>query len=59
VGRYIDRNAITVSSYLDQWIEAHAVEIKPKTQQDYRHLIAGTSSRTSALCACKVFGLLR
>jgi integrase len=40
VGRYIDRNAITVSSYLDQWIEAHAVEIKPKTQQDHRHLIA-------------------
>jgi integrase len=30
---------ITVSAYLDQWIEAHSVEIKPKTLQDYRHLI--------------------
>jgi integrase len=39
VGQYVDRNAITVSSYLNQWIEAHAVEIKPKTLQDYRHLI--------------------
>ena len=38
-GRYIDRSTITVSTYLDDWIEAHAVEIKPKTLQDYRHLI--------------------
>ena len=35
----IDRSTITVSAYLDDWIEAHAVEIKPKTLQDYRHLI--------------------
>jgi hypothetical protein len=28
-----------VSTYLDDWIEAHAVEIKPKTLQDYRHLM--------------------
>ncbi len=39
-GQYVDRNSITVATYLDQWIEAHAVEIKPKTLQDYRHLIA-------------------
>jgi integrase len=38
-GQYIDRNSITVATYLDQWLEAHAVEIKPKTLQDYRHLI--------------------
>ena len=38
-GQYIDRNRITVSSYLDQWLAAHAMEIKPKTLQDYRHLI--------------------
>lgn len=38
-GRYIDRSTITVNTYLDDWIEAHAVEIKPKTLQDYRHLI--------------------
>jgi integrase len=28
-----------VGSYLDQWLAAHAMEIKPKTLQDYRHLI--------------------
>jgi integrase len=38
-GQYIDRSRITVGSYLDQWLAAHAVEIKPKTLQDYRHLI--------------------
>jgi len=38
-GQYIDRTSITVAAYLDQWLEAHAVEIKPKTLQDYRHLI--------------------
>ena len=38
-GEYINRNSITVAAYLDQWLEAHAVEVKPKTLQDYRHLI--------------------
>ena len=38
-GEYIDRNRITVAAYLDQWLEAHAVEVRPKTLQDYRHLI--------------------
>jgi integrase len=38
-GQYIDRSSITVAAYLDQWLEAHAVEVKPKTLQDYRHLI--------------------
>ena len=38
-GRYIDRSTITVSTDLDDWIEAHAVEIKPRHLQDYRHLI--------------------
>ena len=38
-GQYIDRNSITVAAYLEQWLEAHAVEVKPKTLQDYRHLI--------------------
>ena len=38
-GQYIDRNRITVGSYLDQWLAAHAMEIKPKTLQHYRHLI--------------------
>ncbi len=38
-GQYIDRNRISVAAYLDDWLEAHAVEVKPKTLQDYRHLI--------------------
>ena len=31
-GEYIDRNRITVAAYLDEWIEAHAMEIKPRTR---------------------------
>jgi integrase len=38
-GQYVDRSPITVGTYLDQWIEAHAIEIKRKTLQDYRHLV--------------------
>ncbi|WP_433369398.1 N-terminal phage integrase SAM-like domain-containing protein [Streptosporangium sp. CA-115845] len=35
-GEYVDRNEITVSEYLDDWIEDHALEIKPETLEDYR-----------------------
>lgn len=38
-GQYNETNSITVATYLDQWIEAHAVQVKPKTLHDYRHLI--------------------
>jgi integrase len=38
-GEYVDPHTITVGEYLDEWIEAHAVEIKPKTLTDYRHMI--------------------
>ncbi|MGH8878623.1 MAG: tyrosine-type recombinase/integrase, partial [Stackebrandtia sp.] len=38
-GEYIDRSSITVGGYLDQWVEAHAVEIKPKTLLSYRYLV--------------------
>ncbi|MEV5824818.1 tyrosine-type recombinase/integrase [Spirillospora sp. NPDC052242] len=38
-GEYIDRNSITVGEYLDEWLDGHAVEIKPKTLANYRHLI--------------------
>ncbi|MCA2230400.1 Arm DNA-binding domain-containing protein [Nonomuraea aurantiaca] len=31
-GEYIDRNTITVAQYLDEWIEAHAVEIKGRVR---------------------------
>ena len=38
-GEYIDRNRITVSAYLDDWIDSHAMEIKPRTLHDYRSCI--------------------
>ena len=38
-GEYIDRNRITVAAFLDDWIDAHAMEIKPRTLADYRACI--------------------
>ena len=38
-GEYIDRNRITVEAYLDEWLDAHAMEIKPRTLADYRACI--------------------
>ncbi len=35
-GEYIDRNEITVAEYLGQWLDSHAMEIKPGTLEDYR-----------------------
>lgn len=33
-GEYIDRNQITVTAYLNDWIDAQAMEIKPRVQAD-------------------------
>lgn len=38
-GEYIDRNRVTVAAYLDDWIDSHAMEIKPRTLLDYRSCI--------------------
>jgi integrase len=38
-GEYIDHNRITVTAYLDEWIDAHAMAIKPRTLLDYRACI--------------------
>ena len=38
-GEYIDPSSITVAAYLDEWIESHAMEIKPRTLHDYRSCI--------------------
>jgi integrase len=38
-GEYVDRNSITVVEYLDQWLAAHSLEIKPKTLAGYRWLV--------------------
>jgi integrase len=35
-GEYIDRNQVTVTAYLDEWIDSHSIEIKPRTLLDYR-----------------------
>jgi integrase len=36
-GDYVDRSGVTVRGYLAEWLEAHAVEVKPKTLAGYRH----------------------
>ena len=38
-GEYIGRNQITVTAYLDDWIDSHSMEIKPRTLLDYRACI--------------------
>jgi integrase len=38
-GEYIGRNQITVAAYLDEWIDTHSMEIKPRTLLDYRACI--------------------
>ncbi len=38
-GEYMDRNRITVTAYLDDWLDSHAMEIKPRTLLDYRACI--------------------
>lgn len=38
-GEYIDRTTITVAQYLDEWLEAHAVEIKPRTLAGYHTMV--------------------
>lgn len=35
-GEYVDRNAITVRDYLEQWLNVHSLETKPKTLAGYR-----------------------
>lgn len=39
-GEYVDRSRITVETYLREWLAGHALEVKPKTHEDYRSLIA-------------------
>ena len=38
-GVYVDRSRITVTQYLDDWLDAHAMEIKPATLSTYRYLV--------------------
>lgn len=38
-GEYVDRTDVTVSEYLHGWLDAHALEVKPRTLAGYRDLI--------------------
>src|SRR5665647_1440840 len=38
-GVYVDRSRITVTQYLGNWLDAHAMEIKPATLSTYRYLV--------------------
>ncbi len=35
-GTYVAPQSMTVGNYLDRWVEAHAVELKPSTAKSYR-----------------------
>ena len=38
-GEFVDRSTLTVQDYLNQWLLAHALEVKPRTRAGYAHLI--------------------
>ena len=38
-GEFVDRSTLTVGEYLDRWLLAHALEVKPRTRAGYAHLI--------------------
>ncbi len=38
-GQYVDRNRITVAEYLTSWLDAHSLEVKPRTLAGYRDYI--------------------
>jgi integrase len=38
-GEYVDRSRVTVAEYLDDWLDSHAVEVKPRTMASYRYLV--------------------
>jgi integrase len=38
-GEYVDRSRVTVKAYLESWLDAHAVEVKPRTLASYRYIV--------------------
>lgn len=55
-GEYIDRNRITIAAYLDDWIEAHAMEIKPRTLATTALASGSTQYRASGTCRFRLSG---
>lgn len=38
-GAYVDRSGITVAAYLRQWLDGHALEVRPRTLAGYREMV--------------------
>lgn len=38
-GEYVDGNAVTLAEYLGDCLDAHALEVKPRTLAGYRYLV--------------------
>jgi integrase len=38
-GQFVDRSNVTVERYLTEWLDVHALEVKPKTHEGYRYLL--------------------
>src|SRR5262245_24178670 len=56
-GEYVDRSGITVSEYLRDRLDAHAMETKPRTLASYRWLVRQYVA--SGICDCRAFGQQR
>jgi integrase len=42
-----------VAAYLDEWIDPHAMEIKPRTLADYRACVRLYATPISGICRSK------
>jgi integrase len=38
-GEYVHRSGITVAAYLAEWLDGHALEVKPRTLAGYREMV--------------------
>ena len=38
-GLYVGKSRITVTQYIGDWLDAHALQIKPSTLATYRYLV--------------------
>ncbi len=55
-GEYVDRSRMTVAAYLREWLEGHAVEVKPKTLAGCRYDVERYVIPQSAGCPCRPYG---
>ncbi|WP_404384996.1 site-specific integrase [Knoellia locipacati] len=38
-GEFVNRSTVTVSSYLSDWLDGHALEVRPRTLSGYREIL--------------------